>query len=107
MCGGLLEEHDHFAQNRHSFSEYRFPNGTEMVLCEICFLDIGSVVGEHWGRNQGSRLTTNDLVLVRQVIWSHMTRDRYCPVCDTRLAYLKALREIRDGNSKEDRFTSD
>ncbi|MCA9175737.1 MAG: hypothetical protein KDB14_14730 [Planctomycetales bacterium] len=100
MCGSLAVELDHLRENRHSYAVYRFPNGTEMELCEVCFLDVGSIHGEHWGLAPPLRITTDDLVLVRQDFRPAATRDKYCPNCCARLAYLKSLREILDTNSQ-------
>jgi hypothetical protein len=107
MCGGLPNELEHLNQNRHSYAVYRFPTGTEMELCEICFLDMGSIGGEHWGLDRGNRITTNDLALVRQEFSPRAIRDKYCPNCDARLAYLKALREILDAYSQGNQATGE
>ncbi len=101
MCGGIPDELDHLIQNYHSYAVYRFPSGTEMELCEACYLDMGSIAGEHWGLPRNQRLTTNDLALVRVDYSPTATWDQYCSNCKARLAYLRALREILD--AKENR----
>lgn len=107
MCGGLPDELAHLKQNRHSYAVYRFPTGTELELCEICFLELDSIGGEHWGLDRRNRITTNDLALVRQDFSPRVTRDKYCPNCDARLAYLTALREILDSNNEDSKATPD
>jgi hypothetical protein len=99
MCGGLPSELEDLRKGRHTYSVYRFPTGTEMVLCEICFLDLGSIRGEYWGLPVQHRITTNDLSLVRTIADPQITPDRYCPNCDARVSYLGALREIIDANT--------
>lgn len=101
VCGGLAEELDHLNQNRHTYAVYRFPNGTEMELCDTCYLDMASIGGEHWGLGREDQISTNHLALVRRDFSPRITRDKYCPNCDARLAYLKALREIRDYNNQD------
>jgi len=101
MCGGLPVELEHLNQNRHTYAVYRFPNGTEMELCQFCFLDIESVSGEHWGLGHGDRITTNELALVGQDFSPRVNRDKYCPNCDAGLRYLKALREILNYNNED------
>jgi hypothetical protein len=99
MCGGLPTELDHLREQQHSYSVYRFPTGAEMVLCDTCFLDMGSISGEHWGLPVQRRITTNDLSLVRNVADPQITRDSYCLTCDARVSYLEALRQIIDANT--------
>ena len=77
-----------------------------MILCNICFLDMESIGGEHWGlpvKERGlpvkERITTNDLSLIRNLADPTITRGYYCPNCDARLSYLDALREIIDANA--------
>lgn len=101
MCGVLPHELEHLDQKRHTYGVYRFPNGTEMELCEICFLDMESIDGEHWGLGRRHRIRTRDLALVRQDFSPRVTRDKYCPNCDARLAYLKALREMLNCNNED------
>lgn len=49
MCGALPTEFDHLREEQHTYAVYRIPTGTEMVLCEICFLDTDSIASAHWG----------------------------------------------------------
>jgi hypothetical protein len=107
MCGGLPIELDHLNQNRHTYAIYRFPNGTEMELCEMCFLDMESIGGEHWGLAHEDRIATTDLAWLRQDNSPRVNRDKYCSNCDARFAYLKALREILDCNNNAREATGD
>jgi hypothetical protein len=101
MCGGLPTELDHLRGQQHSYSVYRFPTGTEIVLCNICFLDVNSIGGEHWGLPVQRRITTNDLSLVRNVVDPQITRGSYCLNCEACVSYLEALREIIDANNDQ------
>ncbi|QDU46030.1 hypothetical protein Mal52_45270 [Symmachiella dynata] len=102
MCGDSESGIEHLTDGRHEYAVYRFPNGTEMVLCEICYLDIGAFCGETWGFPSDQRLSCNDLFLVRQIYDPVVVKDGYCSKCQARLAYLRALREIIEANSSRE-----
>jgi len=99
MCGASPTELEHLREKRHTYSVYRFPIGTEMVLCDSCFLDMDSIGGEHWGLPVRGQITTNDLSLVRDVADPQMVHDKYCPNCAARLSYLESLQEIVAANN--------
>jgi hypothetical protein len=91
ICGGWPEMVTQF-DPRVSFREWRMPSGEVLVLCQACELEEFMVPG--WGNKLG--LTTypfpiNELQPVPSVESPTIGKDKFCPQCNLRLAFLKIV----------------
>jgi hypothetical protein len=75
------------------FEEWRLPGGAVIILCDACKLEEFMVPGgcaERLGL-RNIRLAINDLQFVRTMQSPKIGKDKFCPSCNLRLAFLKLL----------------
>ncbi len=72
-----------------TFREYRLPGGQPIVLCGACELEEFMVRGG-WGYQLGleRRLPVNELKWVCEIERPQLGRDKFCPTCNLRLAFI-------------------
>jgi hypothetical protein len=101
ICGGWPTTIELF-DPAEVYHEYRLPTGQTIVLCERCQLEEFMTLGG-WGHRLGlgkSGLPINELQLVRQIAMPVYCKDKYCPTCDLRLAFLKVVAQLtKDGDT--------
>ena len=87
LCGGWQPTTD------REFNEWRLASGESIVLCKLCELeDFMSPRG--WGWRLGLRATPhplNALEFVRTLSTNAQVKDKYCPQCNLRLAFLRIM----------------
>jgi hypothetical protein len=93
-CGHDPNELDHLAGGRHTFCEMR-AFGVDIVLCDFCRVDFSSYDPTCFSRVRGTR-PERELVFVRDVLNPQQTRDKFCPGCGKRLAFLRFLARVRE-----------
>lgn len=95
VCGGWPEVVARFDPT-DSFTEYLLPSGQRLVLCRACQLEDFMVPGG-WGARlvPGERLPTNGLRWVQAVQEPQRGRDKFCPVCNVRLAFAEVLADTQ------------
>ena len=97
ICGGWSEAVERF-DPAAEFREYRLPSGQAIVLCGACQLEEFMVPGG-WGSRLNlpkAALALDNLQLVRRVEQPALARDKFCPNCNLRLAFLKVLAAAGD-----------
>ena len=92
-CGHDPKELKHLAERRHTYAEVRI-FGVNTVLCSFCQVDFSSYNPTYFGRSRGIR-PGGDMVFKRDILHLHPTKDKYCPACGRRLAFLRYLAEVR------------
>lgn len=92
-CGADPTELAHLAQRRHSYAEMRI-FGVNIVLCNFCRVDFSSYDPTYFGLAPGTR-SERDMVFVGDVLNPQPTKDKYCPNCGRRLAFLRFVAEVR------------
>ena len=88
-CGALPPELEHLKEGRHKYSELEL-FGATLVLCDFCQVDFDSYDPSYFGRTGGQRFSRQMHVL-RDVTQPAMSKDKYCPNCNRRLAFLRFL----------------
>src|SRR5215472_3864987 len=93
-CGGDPAERVHLADGRHHYAEFSVFNES-IVLCDFCRVDFCSYEPTYFGQSAASR-PGRELVLIRDVLFPQPTKDKYCPNCGRRLAFLRFLARVRE-----------
>ncbi len=91
ICGGWPAPVARF-DPRAAFTEFQFPGGQSLVLCQGCELEEFMVPGG-WGYwlAPGEKLPVTAFQRVRAVESPQLRRDKFCPACNVRLAFAKAI----------------
>lgn len=91
VCGGWPESVARF-NPAASCTEYRLPSGHTVVLCQACELEEFMVPGG-WGYRLApdEGLPVNALQRVRSVESPRIGRDKFCPTCNLRLAFVEIV----------------
>jgi hypothetical protein len=95
VCGGWHETVTRF-DPAAAFTEFRLPGGQALALCQSCELEEFMVPGG-WGYwlAPGERLPVNALQRVRSLPAPRLGRDKFCPTCNLRLAFLEVIAATR------------
>jgi hypothetical protein len=93
VCGGWAESVARF-DPAAAFTEFRLPGGQTFVLCRRCELEEFMVPGG-WGYRlaPGEKLPFKAMQQVRAVDMPQLGRDKFCPSCNLRLAFVKVVME--------------
>jgi hypothetical protein len=94
ICGGQPEMVERFSPDA-DFREWRMPGAQLIVLCHGCELEEFMVPGG-WGYRLGLpayALPVNALQSVRHLEQPSLGRDKFCPNCKLRLAFLEVVSE--------------
>lgn len=92
-CGHRPEEIDHALSGRHTFAEMRVLGDLSMVLCDFCQVDFGSFDPQFFGLPKESKIGFERMQFVRSVEDIQIGKDKYCPQCGYRLAFLNFVDE--------------
>ena len=92
-CGHDPTELQHLAEGRHTYAEMR-AFGIAIVLCDFCRADFSSYDPTYFGRQKGTRLA-REVIFVRDEQNLQPSKDKYCPTCGRRLAFLRFLEKVR------------
>jgi hypothetical protein len=95
ICGGWPEVVARF-DPAAAFTEFRLPEGSVLVLCQGCELEEFMVPGG-WGYQlaPGEKLPVNALRRVQAVKGHRLGRDKFCPVCNLRLAFAGIIADTQ------------
>lgn len=85
---------EHFLSGKHTFSEV-LAFSVPIVLCDFCQADFGSYDPEYFNRPRGTKLGLEEFTFVRDVINAAPAKDKFCPTCRRRLAFLRFLAQVR------------
>lgn len=91
ICGGWPEAVARF-DSAAEFHEWRLPAGQPIVLCRACELEEFMVPGG-WGYRliSDEKRPINALRSILAVAKPQLVRDKFCPSCNLRLAFLDLL----------------
>ena len=93
-CGHDPAELDHLASGKHRYSEF-LAFGVPIVLCNFCQVDFSSYDPEYFNRPRGTKLGLPEFTFVRELRTPESAKDKFCPSCRRRLAFLRFLQEVR------------
>jgi hypothetical protein len=96
ICGGWPEMLARFDASAE-LCAWRLPSGESLILCRQCQLEEFLVPGG-WGYRIGlpaSRFPLNALQLVRTQLSPALGKDKFCPKCNLRLAFLEVVASSR------------
>lgn len=88
-CGHLTEEIEHALAGQHTYAEMQIFGDLTAVLCNFCQVDFGSFHPEYFGLPRDARIGYEKMQFVRDLTDVFIGKDKYCPQCNLRLAFLK------------------
>jgi hypothetical protein len=94
-CGAIPHEIEHALSGKHTYAEFRIFGDLTLVLCDFCMLDFGSYYPEYFGLPKDARIGYGNMAFVRAVDEVNIGKDKYCPDCGERLAFLKVVAQAR------------
>jgi hypothetical protein len=106
-CGALEEQvnllkqdiAEGFAHDAINFNEYRVFGDVEATFCDFCAVDFGSYDPTYFGLPKGARFGYEKMQFLKSVDRPSIGRDKYCPACNLRLAFMKFAFKARDENA--------
>ena len=107
ICGGRPESVAQF-DFAVEFREFRLPDGQVIVMCWGCELGEFMVPGG-WGYRIafGEALPINALQWSRSLQASRLQKDKFCPACNLRLAFLDVVAKIQQREEAGDDAASE
>ena len=94
-CGDDPAELEDLRAGRHTYDEVEHL-GSRAVLCDFCQADFTSYDPTYFGRKRGERVGLgHGMELVRRLENPMPVRDKVCPQCKHRLAFLRFVMEAR------------
>lgn len=93
-CGHSPKELEHLAEGRHTYEEVE-TLGARAVLCDFCQSDFSSYDPRYFGRPPGTRLGRGYMQVLRTIDDPRPGRDKFCPQCRRRLAFLRFVAQAR------------
>jgi len=89
----------------HTYAEYEVFPGVAAVLCNFCDVDFGSYDPTVFGLPNGTKIGSERMHLIR-VVKPEIGKDKYCPTCQHRLAFLtfkETAKEKNEANNRSNR----
>ena len=100
-CGWDPTELEHFAVGKHTYMEV-LAFGIPIVLCNFCLVDFSSYHPAFFNLRPGAKIGLREFVGVHEIADPSPSKDKFCPTCGSRLAFLRFLAKVRatgsDGN---------
>lgn len=93
-CGHDPTELEHLASGKHTYAEV-LSFGIPIMLCDLCQADFSSYDPEYFHRPPDTKLGLPEFTFVREVRDPAQSKDKFCPVCKRRLAFLRFLAQVR------------
>lgn len=97
-CGDDPKELDDLAARRHSYSEV-LAFGIPIILCNFCQADFSSYDPQYFNRPRGTKLGLREFGFIREIRDPVAVKDRVCPTCGRRLAFLRFLARVREADT--------
>lgn len=106
-CGHLPEETEDALTGKHTYAEMHIFGDLSVVLCNFCQVDFGSWDPTFFGlpRNAKSKIGYGKMQFLRELDTIYIGKDKYCPECNLRLAFLKFVVAARELHAKLDDTT--
>lgn len=95
-CGALPNERGHLEQRKHTYSEFS-AFGIPIILCNFCAVDFSSYDPAYFNLPPRTKLGLGDSLLpIQQIEHATMQKDKFCPQCHRRLAFLRFVKTVRE-----------
>ncbi len=94
-CGGEPNHHDNLSDKSCEFKEIEVISGIHLTLCPLCRINFNGYCPIYFGLPDYYPLDYRTMPII-QVISSRFMRDKYCPFCCRRLAFLQFLIKVRN-----------
>jgi hypothetical protein len=98
-CGSDPQEIEHFQQGKHTYQRLEVFAGLELTLCNFCMVDFASWDPTFFGLPRGSRVGFERMRFVQDIPNPSLGKDKFCPECRLRLAFLKFVAAARELHS--------
>jgi hypothetical protein len=101
-CGAFEHEIEHALAGKHKYAEWLLLGEIKLVLCDFCRVDFYSYSDpSYFGfpSRQRFKIALDQLEFVRGVE-VYTRKDKYCPNCGSRLAWLEFVEQIRSLNEQ-------
>ena len=95
-CGADAGELEELAAGEHTYAEL-LALGEPLVLCDFCQADFTSYDPAYFNRPRGTKLGLGEFQFVRELRDPAPGKDKFCPRCNHRLAFLRFLVGVRSG----------
>ncbi len=92
-CGWVPAELKHLAQGIHTYDEVQV-FGETIVLCNFCQVDFWNYKPFYFNRDRDVQ-PGKDMLYRHTVPNPQPAKDKYCPECGHRLAFLRFLASVR------------
>jgi hypothetical protein len=94
-CGHIPLEIEHASEGQHTYAEYRVVGDLSLTLCDLCMLEFGLNDPTYFGLPAGSKLGSDTIRFVPSMEDVQILKDKYCPNCRRRLAFLRFVERAR------------
>jgi hypothetical protein len=101
-CGHLPHEIEHALAGKHTYAEMRIFDDLSLVLCNFCQVDFGSFQQDFFGLPHTANIGYEKMQFLRDVTEVFIGKDKYCPQCNLRLAFLKFVAAAREIHGRTD-----
>ena len=91
-----IEQIEHFRQRKHTYQRFEVFAGLELTLCNFCIVDFGSYDPTFFGLPRDSQVGFERMRFVQEAPNPTLGKDKYCPACRRRLAFLKFVAAARE-----------
>ena len=88
-----------FVHDSITYSEYRIFESIEASFCDFCVLDFGSYDPTYFGLPKGTKIGYEKMQFLKSIEKPSVGKDKYCPSCNRRLAFIRFLLRARDENA--------
>jgi hypothetical protein len=101
-CGTFLHEIEDAVEGKHTYAELRIFGDLSLVLCNFCMVDFGSYDPTYFGLPKGTKIGYGKKEFVRAIEVVYIGKDKYCPNCHRRLAFLKFVEQARQLHASQE-----
>ncbi len=90
---------ERYAHDSVEYCTYRVFDTFELTLCDSCAIGIGSYRPEYFGLAGNRRLGFEELDLLKRITAPSLGKDKYCPECKKRVAFIDVVLKVRECNA--------
>jgi hypothetical protein len=94
-CGNIPGEIKHALEGQHTYAVFRVFGDLSLVLCELCMLEFALYDPTYFGLPTGAKISLDKMHFLRAIEDAQIRKDKYCPNCLRRLAFLKFVDQAR------------
>jgi hypothetical protein len=101
VCGAIPHEIEDALKGKHTYAEYCFFGDLTLVLCDFCVSDLRSYYPSYFGLPKEAKSELENMRLTRSIYRIEITKDKFCPDCGERSAFLRFVEQARELNTKQ------